>query len=527
MGRPLAKRDRGNRDRCQRARAAARAAGPDRPRRVRAAHHPDRVADELAAAADLVMGKLERAPAALIRGFEAQGDGSAARADPRVRARPLPLAGRLARASSGVSTSSASPGRSTSTAGNPAAAARCRCSWALAASPKFGASAVAGATHSALVPPSCARATTTAPGRRAVAQRPQLGGGQQRQVAGQVQHGVRRRVERAQACTSPLVPGQSAVVLVPHSRARPASSTAPGSELASVTGPISASRAAAATCSSMAASVPAGASAVELPGPAGVLRVVEPFQPDQHGDRHGRHGRARRVECRPVITLGYKASAEQFGPVELLDSRCGRADGFDWSPISDHFQPFRHTGGHAPAALPWLGALAAASERIRIGTSVLHADHALPSLDGRPGVRDPRLLAPGRVFLGVGTGESMNEVPPLGIEWPGFEERLAPAGGGDRADPAAVDARSGSASRASTTAPSGPRCTTARTMPIADPDRRRRPAGGAVRRPGRRRLHHHQRQAGRAVHRDAAAGGRARAPPRRGATPRRWSRCSR
>ena len=120
------------------------------------------VADELAAAADLVMGKLERAPAALIRGFEARGEGSARRADPRARARPLHLTRPARRASSGVSTSSASPGRSTS---DPPSGLRprpgCGAAAALADSPKFGCSAVAGATSRALVPPSWARATTT------------------------------------------------------------------------------------------------------------------------------------------------------------------------------------------------------------------------------------------------------------------------------------------------------------------------------------------------------------------------------
>ena len=54
-----------------------------------------------------------------------------------------------------------------------------------------------------------------------------------------------------------------------------------------------------------------------------------------------------------VIELGYKASAEQFGPVELLEltARAERL-GFDSVALSDHFQPFRHTGGHAPSALP-------------------------------------------------------------------------------------------------------------------------------------------------------------------------------
>ncbi len=70
-----------------------------------------------------------------------------------------------------------------------------------------------------------------------------------------------------------------------------------------------------------------------------------------------------------MLTIGYKASAEQFGPQELLGFALeAERRGFDSVAISDHFQPFRHTGGHAPAALPWLGALAASSERIRLGS---------------------------------------------------------------------------------------------------------------------------------------------------------------
>jgi coenzyme F420-dependent glucose-6-phosphate dehydrogenase len=126
-----------------------------------------------------------------------------------------------------------------------------------------------------------------------------------------------------------------------------------------------------------------------------------------------------------VISLGYKASAEQFGPRQLLDyALAAEHHGFDSVAVSDHFQPFRHTGGHAPAALPWLGALAVSSERIRIGTSV-----STPTLRLHPSIVAQAFatigcLAPGRVWLGVGTGEALNEVPPLGIEWPKFSERL-------------------------------------------------------------------------------------------------------
>lgn len=126
-----------------------------------------------------------------------------------------------------------------------------------------------------------------------------------------------------------------------------------------------------------------------------------------------------------MLALGYKASAEQFGPPQLLAYALeAERRGFDSVAVSDHFQPFRHTGGHAPAALPWLGALAVQSSRIRFGTSV-----STPTMRFHPSMMAQAFatiaqLAPGRVWMGVGTGESLNEVPPLGIEWPKFSERL-------------------------------------------------------------------------------------------------------
>ena len=73
-----------------------------------------------------------------------------------------------------------------------------------------------------------------------------------------------------------------------------------------------------------------------------------------------------------MLKLGYKASAEQFGPRELLRLAClAEETGFDSVFISDHFQPWRHTDGHAPFSFAWLGAAGAATSRILLGTSVL------------------------------------------------------------------------------------------------------------------------------------------------------------
>jgi coenzyme F420-dependent glucose-6-phosphate dehydrogenase len=126
-----------------------------------------------------------------------------------------------------------------------------------------------------------------------------------------------------------------------------------------------------------------------------------------------------------MIRFGYKASAEQFAPAELLCYGVQAEQlGFDSVFISDHLQPWRHDGGHAPAALPWLGALAARTERVLIGTSVL-----TPTFRYHPAVIAQAFatlgcLAPDRVILGVGSGESLNEVP-LGLAWPDGKERFA------------------------------------------------------------------------------------------------------
>jgi len=126
-----------------------------------------------------------------------------------------------------------------------------------------------------------------------------------------------------------------------------------------------------------------------------------------------------------VLTLGWKASAEQFGPRRLLDyAVLAEQLGFDSVAVSDHFHPWRDTGGHAPFAFAWLGAAAARTSRVRLGTSVV-----TPSFRYHPAIvaqamATIALLAPGRAFLGVGSGESLNETPLIGGAWPEPGERL-------------------------------------------------------------------------------------------------------
>ena len=125
-----------------------------------------------------------------------------------------------------------------------------------------------------------------------------------------------------------------------------------------------------------------------------------------------------------TMRYGYKASAEQFGPRELLDfAVLAEKKGLDSVAVSDHFQPWRHSTGRAPNALVWLGALGSLTERIVMGTSVL-----TPTLRYHPSVVAQVFgtlgdLYPNRIFLGVGTGEAMNEIPATGGVWPAFKER--------------------------------------------------------------------------------------------------------
>lgn len=128
-----------------------------------------------------------------------------------------------------------------------------------------------------------------------------------------------------------------------------------------------------------------------------------------------------------TIRLGYKASAEQFGPAELVDlGVAAEQHGMQSAFVSDHFQPWRHEGGHAPFAISWMSAVGARTSDLVLGTSVM-----TPTFRYNPAVVAQAFatmgcMFPGRVVLGVGTGEALNEIA-TGFtgEWPEFKERFA------------------------------------------------------------------------------------------------------
>lgn len=126
-----------------------------------------------------------------------------------------------------------------------------------------------------------------------------------------------------------------------------------------------------------------------------------------------------------MVKLGYKLSSEEFGPNDLVRFAVHAEEvGFDFALISDHFHPWTDRQGQSPFVWSVLGAIAHATRRLEVGTAV-----TCPTLRVHPAIiaqaaATTALLMGGRFFLGVGTGENLNEHV-LGQAWPSPDVRLA------------------------------------------------------------------------------------------------------
>jgi coenzyme F420-dependent glucose-6-phosphate dehydrogenase len=125
-----------------------------------------------------------------------------------------------------------------------------------------------------------------------------------------------------------------------------------------------------------------------------------------------------------MLRLGWKAGTEQYRPEQLLEyAEHAEEAGFDSIEASDHFHPWSEQG-QACFVWTWLGAVAARTKKIALGTGV-----TCPTLRYHPSViaqaaATLACLAPDRVFLGVGTGEALNEYSATG-DWPNYQARQA------------------------------------------------------------------------------------------------------
>jgi G6PDH family F420-dependent oxidoreductase len=124
------------------------------------------------------------------------------------------------------------------------------------------------------------------------------------------------------------------------------------------------------------------------------------------------------------MEIGYWLSSEEHGPNDLVENAAlAEEAGFEHVLISDHIHPWVDAQGHSPFVWGVIGAIAARTDRVTLGTAV-----TCPLIRIHPAIvahaaATSRALMPGRFFLAVGTGERLNEHV-LGDPWPRPDERL-------------------------------------------------------------------------------------------------------
>jgi G6PDH family F420-dependent oxidoreductase len=122
--------------------------------------------------------------------------------------------------------------------------------------------------------------------------------------------------------------------------------------------------------------------------------------------------------------LGYALSSEEHGPNDLVhNARRAEQVGFTFALVSDHYHPWIDRQGQSPFVWSVIGGIAQATDRLQLGTGV-----TCPTIRIHPAViaqaaATAAAMMPGRFFLGVGTGENLNEHI-LGDRWAAADERL-------------------------------------------------------------------------------------------------------
>jgi F420-dependent oxidoreductase, G6PDH family len=125
-----------------------------------------------------------------------------------------------------------------------------------------------------------------------------------------------------------------------------------------------------------------------------------------------------------MIEIGYALSSEEHAPNDLVNNaRLAEEAGFTFALISDHFHPWIDRQGHSPFVWSVIGGIAQVTKKLRLGTGV-----TCPTIRIHPAIiaqapATSAAMMPGRFFLGVGTGENLNEHI-FGDRWPAHDERL-------------------------------------------------------------------------------------------------------
>jgi coenzyme F420-dependent glucose-6-phosphate dehydrogenase len=126
-----------------------------------------------------------------------------------------------------------------------------------------------------------------------------------------------------------------------------------------------------------------------------------------------------------MTEYGLALSSEEHPPNDLVGlARRVEETGFEFAMISDHFHPWTDSQGQSPFIWAVIGGISQATERIRLGTGV-----TCPTIRIHPAIiahaaATAAVMMEGRFFLGLGTGENLNEHV-VGEGWPAPDERLA------------------------------------------------------------------------------------------------------
>jgi len=125
-----------------------------------------------------------------------------------------------------------------------------------------------------------------------------------------------------------------------------------------------------------------------------------------------------------MVSFAYVAASEEFSPKELLDNAL-EAEKYGWEEVwaSDHFHPWTTKLGHSVQAWVYLAAVGARTSKVILGTSVTSPIYRYHPAIIAQSFSTLACLFPKRVFLGLGTGEALNEIP-CGYDWPKFKERF-------------------------------------------------------------------------------------------------------
>ena len=126
-----------------------------------------------------------------------------------------------------------------------------------------------------------------------------------------------------------------------------------------------------------------------------------------------------------MVEIGYALSCEEHPPNDLIRyARRAEETGFTFALISDHYHPWVDRQGQSPFVWSVIGGIAQTTQHLRLGTGVTCPTMRIhPAIIAQAAATSAAMM-PGRFFLGVGTGENLNEHI-LGHRWPPHDIRLA------------------------------------------------------------------------------------------------------